>query len=157
MLGGVTRHMLPHLLGVPHFRVNRPLEFNSRKICQHLTNWTNWNKCDKVWSSANSLAVAVVVARDICKDITVHDKQNLNKHPWKNRFFEVIFGIIQNGPECIPQCRTLVERSLKRLTCMSSSFWKIPFSISGTHWFDFQQERIKGTEKASPIHILFYR
>ena len=28
------------------------LEFNSRKISQHLT---NWNKRDKVWSSANSL------------------------------------------------------------------------------------------------------
>ena len=31
------------------------LEINSRKICQHLTNWTSWNKRDKVWSSANSL------------------------------------------------------------------------------------------------------
>ena len=31
------------------------LEFNSRNICQHLTNWTSWNKRDKVWSSANSL------------------------------------------------------------------------------------------------------
>ena len=31
------------------------LEFNSRKICQHLTNWTRWNKADKVWSSANPL------------------------------------------------------------------------------------------------------
>ena len=29
------------------------LEFNSRKICQHLTNWTSWNKHDKVWSRAN--------------------------------------------------------------------------------------------------------
>ena len=26
MLGGVTRHMLPHLPGVPHFHVKRPLE-----------------------------------------------------------------------------------------------------------------------------------
>ena len=26
-----------------------------QKICQHLTNWTRWNKRDKVWSSANSL------------------------------------------------------------------------------------------------------
>ena len=25
MLGGVTRHMLPHLPGVPHLHVNRPL------------------------------------------------------------------------------------------------------------------------------------
>ena len=31
------------------------LEFNSSKIYQHLTNWTRWNKRDKVWSSANSL------------------------------------------------------------------------------------------------------
>ena len=31
------------------------LEFNSRKICEHLTNWTSWNKRDKVWSSANKL------------------------------------------------------------------------------------------------------
>ena len=35
-----------------------PLELNSRKIRQHLTNWrhcTRWNICDKVWISANSL------------------------------------------------------------------------------------------------------
>ena len=31
------------------------LEFNSRKICQHLTNWTSWNESDKVWSGTNSL------------------------------------------------------------------------------------------------------
>ena len=31
------------------------LELNSEKLCQHLTNWTTWNKRDKVWSSANSL------------------------------------------------------------------------------------------------------
>ena len=33
------------------------LEFNSRKICQHVMNWMscNWDKRDKVWSSANSL------------------------------------------------------------------------------------------------------
>ena len=31
------------------------LEFNSRKKCQLLTDWTTWNKCDKVWSSATSL------------------------------------------------------------------------------------------------------
>ena len=28
------------------------LEFNSAKNCQHLTNWTRWNKRGKVWSSA---------------------------------------------------------------------------------------------------------
>ena len=32
-----------------------PLKFNSRKICQHLTNWTRWNMRDKVWSSMKSL------------------------------------------------------------------------------------------------------
>ena len=26
MLGGMTRHMLPHLPGVPHLHVNRPLK-----------------------------------------------------------------------------------------------------------------------------------
>ena len=33
------------------------LEFNSRKICQLFMNWMscNWDKRDKVWSSANSL------------------------------------------------------------------------------------------------------
>ena len=31
------------------------LEFNSRKNCQHLTNWTRWNKRDEVWNSATSL------------------------------------------------------------------------------------------------------
>ena len=32
-----------------------PSEFNSRKISQHLINWTRWSKRDKVWSSATSL------------------------------------------------------------------------------------------------------
>ena len=31
------------------------LEFNFCKNCQHLTNWTRWNKRSKVWSSATSL------------------------------------------------------------------------------------------------------
>ena len=31
------------------------LEFNCRKNCQHFMNWTRWNKCDSVWSSATSL------------------------------------------------------------------------------------------------------
>ena len=33
-----------------------PLELNSIKFSQHLTNSTRWNKRDKVWSSTNSLA-----------------------------------------------------------------------------------------------------
>ena len=36
-----------------------PLEFNSRKIRQDLTNWTRWNKRDEVWSSDVFVAVAV--------------------------------------------------------------------------------------------------
>ena len=32
-----------------------PLEFSSRKIHQNLSNCTRWNKCDKLWGSANSL------------------------------------------------------------------------------------------------------
>ena len=32
-----------------------PSEFNSRKISQHLINWTRWSKRDKVWISATSL------------------------------------------------------------------------------------------------------
>ena len=31
------------------------LEFSSRKIRQHLTNRTSWNRCDKVWRGTNSL------------------------------------------------------------------------------------------------------
>ena len=34
---------------------NSPLEFNSWKIRQHLTNWKSWNRSDEVWNSANSL------------------------------------------------------------------------------------------------------
>ena len=30
------------------------LKFNTRKNCQHLTNWTSWNKGDKVWGSETS-------------------------------------------------------------------------------------------------------
>ena len=32
-----------------------PLEFNSRKFLQHLTNWTTSNRRNYVWSSANTL------------------------------------------------------------------------------------------------------
>ena len=34
---------------------NSPLEINSKKTCQPVTNWTRWNKHYKVWDSANSL------------------------------------------------------------------------------------------------------
>ena len=32
-----------------------PLEFNSRKICQHLPKWTRWNRYHKFGRRANSL------------------------------------------------------------------------------------------------------
>ena len=35
--------------------LKQSVEFTSRKICQHLTNRTRWNKPEKVCSSANSL------------------------------------------------------------------------------------------------------
>lgn len=48
-----------------------PLKFNSKRNCQHLTNWFNemeYNKSEEVWNNANSLLrwrfrlVAVVIA-----------------------------------------------------------------------------------------------
>ena len=36
MLGGVTRHMLPHLPGVPHLQVNRCLASKRRAFSLHL-------------------------------------------------------------------------------------------------------------------------
>ena len=33
----------------------RPLKINSRKIRQHLTNWTRWNNGTEVWNKANTL------------------------------------------------------------------------------------------------------
>ena len=46
-----------------------PLEFNSRKMHQHLTSGTRWSKSDKVWNNVNSFfwsdvfaAAAFVVA-----------------------------------------------------------------------------------------------
>ena len=32
-----------------------PLEFNSNKIRQHMTNWTRWNKRREVWNSKKSI------------------------------------------------------------------------------------------------------
>ena len=31
MVGGVTRHMLPHLSGIPHLHVNRPLDWTTSR------------------------------------------------------------------------------------------------------------------------------
>ena len=37
MIGGVTRHMLPHLPGVPHLHVNRPLVYKDIGTKPHFT------------------------------------------------------------------------------------------------------------------------
>ena len=37
MIGGVTHHMLPHLPGVPHLHVNRPLEGKTTTLRVHHT------------------------------------------------------------------------------------------------------------------------
>ena len=39
MIGGVTRHKLPHLSGVPHLHVNRP--FNIHRTCQTILFFSN--------------------------------------------------------------------------------------------------------------------
>ena len=41
------------------------LEFRSGKICQHLTNWTRWDKHRKVWSNANSLFLKVTFSQPL--------------------------------------------------------------------------------------------
>ena len=38
MIGGVTRRTLPHLSGVPHLHVNRPLEYGTFYVNQVLIN-----------------------------------------------------------------------------------------------------------------------
>ena len=38
MTGGVTRHMLPHLSGVPHLHVNRPLRSGLEGINNNMQN-----------------------------------------------------------------------------------------------------------------------
>ena len=40
MIGGVTRHMLPHLCGIPHLHVNRPLEASNNKAAKR--NQLHW-------------------------------------------------------------------------------------------------------------------
>ena len=44
MIGGVTRRTLPHLSGVPHLHVNRPLEYGTFYVNQALI---NMNFCEK--------------------------------------------------------------------------------------------------------------
>ena len=58
-------HFVENVNSRQHFYVSSPelwyslLEFNSLNKCQHLMNWTRWNKRDKVWSSATSLLIKV--------------------------------------------------------------------------------------------------
>ena len=40
MIGGVTRHMLPHLSGIPYLHVNRPLEASNNKAAK--SNQLRW-------------------------------------------------------------------------------------------------------------------
>ena len=42
------------------------LEFISRNICQHLTNWMSWNKSQEVWSNPNLLFVWYDVFVTVC-------------------------------------------------------------------------------------------
>ena len=55
------------------------LEFNSRENCQHLMNWTRWNKCDNVWNSAASLFKPPITisqyAKTLCTSSTSHKTQ----------------------------------------------------------------------------------
>ena len=52
--GRDREHKTTTLFFLPQFQYSL-LEFNSRKICQPFTNWTRWNKRDKVWARAYSL------------------------------------------------------------------------------------------------------
>ena len=43
MFGGVTRRMLPHLSGVPHLHINRPLLYNRYPLQLVLPTLTNYS------------------------------------------------------------------------------------------------------------------
>ena len=51
---GGREHKTPLSFSFPELRYSS-LEFISRENCQHLINWTPWNKRDNVWGSATSL------------------------------------------------------------------------------------------------------
>ena len=75
MVGGVTHHMLPHLPGVPHLYVNRPLmrTFSKAPLCPVLTGFdsVSWNfslgfvKRKKILKEGKKLAVSwyIVISR----------------------------------------------------------------------------------------------
>ena len=44
MIGGVTHHILPHLPGVPHLHVNRPLRIEIGRHCvPNINSQKRWN------------------------------------------------------------------------------------------------------------------
>ena len=52
MIGGVTRHLLPHLSGVPHLHVNRPLitdHTNDVKMLKTLACIRGAHNCEGGW------------------------------------------------------------------------------------------------------------
>ena len=57
------------------------LRIQLQKICQHLTNWTSWNKCDEVWGSANSLFKWRFRShrRRCCLSSLMHEKERMDK------------------------------------------------------------------------------
>ena len=75
------------------------LEFNSRKICLHLTNLKIWNKRDKVWSSANSLFkwlfCSRVELRHVSYEIWLDSYPFFSFQIWYSRKW--IFAIIGQG------------------------------------------------------------
>ena len=75
------------------------LEFNSRKICLHLTNLKIWDKRDKVWSSANSLFkwlfCSRVELRHVSYEIWLDSYPFFSFQIWYSRKW--IFAIIGQG------------------------------------------------------------
>ena len=67
------------------------LEFSSRKDFQHLTNWTRWNKCDKVWSSAShflsDVFEAVAVSRFCLSFLLINSSAMWHKIPIRAKYF----------------------------------------------------------------------
>ena len=50
MIGGVTLRMLPHLSGVPHLHVKRPLVFRDRSIFRYINILLGeYNALEIVW------------------------------------------------------------------------------------------------------------
>ena len=60
------------------------LEFNSRKLFQHLKNWTSWSKCDKVWSSVN-LSIFSQPSSSLLLKLPIGTKTHMQKSPWTHK------------------------------------------------------------------------